>query len=356
MAVLVTGGAGYIGSQMVHELLDAGERVVVLDDLSTGFRWAVPETAHFAVGDSGDQALLTRLFREHDVDAIIHFAACIVVPDSVRDPLRYYRNNTVNSRALIESAIQSGIRHFIFSSTAAVYGNPAAVPVDEDAATRPISPYGWSKLMTEIMLRDASRAHSSNHKSNHGFNHDFDHGLNHVTMRYFNVAGADPQGRTGQSSAAATHLIKVAAETALGLRPKLEIFGTDYPTPDGTCIRDYIHVSDLAAAHALALHYLRAGGAPLTLNCGYGHGFSVREVIETVKRVAGIDFTAEDAPRRQGDPACIVAASQRIRDILHWRPRFDDLSTIVAHALDWERRLTTRFPRGAHGRDFAEIA
>jgi UDP-glucose 4-epimerase len=352
MAVLVTGGAGYIGSQMVHELLDAGERVLVLDDLSTGFRRAVPETAHFVVGDSGDQALLTRLFREHDVDAIIHFAACIVVPDSVRDPLHYYRNNTVNSRALIESAIQNGIRHFIFSSTAAVYGNPTAVPVDEDAPTQPISPYGWSKLMTEIMLRDASRAQGFNQGSNHGFNH----GLNHVTLRYFNVAGADPQGRTGQSSAAATHLIKVAAETALGLRPKLEIFGTDYPTPDGTCIRDYIHVSDLAAAHALALHYLRAGGAPLTLNCGYGHGFSVREVIETVKRVAGIDLTVEDAPRRQGDPACIVAASQRIRDILHWRPRFDDLSTIVAHALDWERRLTTRFPRGAHGHDFAEIA
>jgi len=338
MAILVTGGGGYIGSQMAHELLDAGERVVVLDDLSAGFRWAVPENAHFAAGDCGDQALLTRLFREHGVEAIIHFAAFIVVPDSVRDPLRYYRNNTVNSRALIESAIECGIRHFIFSSTAAVYGNPAAIPVDEDASTRPISPYGWSKLMTEFMLRDASRAH----------------GLNHVILRYFNVAGADPQGRTGQSSAMATHLIKVAAETALRLRPKLEIFGNDYPTPDGTCIRDYIHVSDLAAAHALALQYLREGGAPLTLNCGYGHGFSVRQVIETVKRVAGVDFTVEDAPRRHGDPACIVAASRRIRDTLHWQPRFDDLSTIVAHALDWERRLMTRFPRGA--RNLAEIA
>src|SRR5215472_12815758 len=245
MTVLVTGGAGYIGSQMVHELLDAGERVVVLDDLSTGFRWAVPKSAHFVNGDSGDQALLARLFREHDIDAIIHFAACVVVPDSMRDPLRYYRNNTVNSLALIESAIQSGVRHFIFSSTAAVYGNPATVPVDEDAPTLPISPYGWSKLMTEMMLRDASRAH----------------GLNHVILRYFNVAGADPKGRTGQSSATATHLIKVAAETALGLRPKVEIFGTTYPTPDGTCIRDYIHVSDLVAAHALALQYLREGGA-----------------------------------------------------------------------------------------------
>ncbi len=348
MAVLVTGGAGYIGSQMVHELLDDGERVVVLDDLSTGFRWAVPETAHFVTGDSGDQALLTRLFRDHDVDAVIHFAACIVVPDSVRDPLRYYRNNTVNSRALIETAIQCGVRHLIFSSTAAVYGNPAAVPVDEDAPAQPISPYGWSKLMTEIMLRDASRAQAGKHAYNHAFNH--------VILRYFNVAGADPRGRTGQSSAEATHLIKVAAETALGLRPKLEIFGADYPTPDGTCIRDYIHVSDLAAAHALALHYLRAGGASLTLNCGYGHGFSVREVIETVKRVAGIDFTVENAPRRQGDPACLVAASRRIRDILRWQPRFDDLSTIIGHALDWERRLMTRFPDGARGRNLAEIA
>ena len=348
MAVLVTGGAGYIGSQMVHELLDAGERVVVLDDLSTGFRWAVPENVHFAVGDSGDQALLTRLLREHAVDAVIHFAACIVVPDSVRDPLRYYRNNTANSRALIEAAIQCEVRHFIFSSTAAVYGSPAAVPVDEDAPTQPISPYGWSKLMTEIMLRDTSHAHSRNpHARNDGFNH--------VILRYFNVAGADPHGRAGQSSAAATHLIKVAAETALGLRPKVEIFGTTYPTPDGTCIRDYIHVSDLVAAHALALRHLRAGGASLTLNCGYGHGFSVREVIETVKRVAGNNFAVEDAPARHGDPAWIVAGSQRIRDILHWQPRFDDLSTIVAHALEWERQLMTRFPRGRHKGDFAGI-
>jgi UDP-glucose 4-epimerase len=343
MTVLVTGGAGYIGSQMVHELLDAAERVVVLDDFSTGFRWSVPDNAHFVRGNSGDQALLTRLFREYDVDAIIHFAACIVVPDSVRDPLRYYRNNTVNSRALIETAIECGIRHFIFSSTAAVYGDPATVPVDENTPTLPISPYGWSKLMTEIMLRDASRAYAGNR------------GLDHVILRYFNVAGADPEGRAGQSSAAATHLIKVAAETALGLRPKLAIFGTDYPTPDGTCIRDYIHVADLAAAHALALRYLRAGGASLTLNCGYGHGFSVREVTETVKRVAGKDFLVETAPRRQGDPARIVAASERIRDILGWRPRFDDLSTIVGHALDWERRLLSRFPRGRPERDLAEI-
>jgi len=340
MALLVTGGAGYIGSQMVHELVDAGEHVVVLDDLSTGFRWAVPEGAPLVIGETGDQALVARLIRDHQVDSIIHFAASIVVPDSVRDPLGYYRNNTVNSRALIESAVRNGIRHFVFSSTAAVYGNPAAVPIGEDAPTLPISPYGWSKLMTEIMLRDASRAHR----------------MGHVILRYFNVAGADPQGRTGQSSAAATHLIKVAAETALGLRPKLEISGTHYPTTDGTCIRDYIHVSDLADAHKLALHYLRSGGTPLTLNCGYGHGFSVREVIETVKRVSAIDFKVEHAPRREGDPARIVAASERIRDALGWDPRYDDLPTIVAHALAWERQLMARFPRDTRSRGLVETA
>ena len=340
MALLVTGGAGYIGSQMVHELVDAGEHVVVLDDLSTGFRWAVPEGAPLVIGETGDQALVARLIRDHQVDSIIHFAASIVVPDSVRDPLGYYRNNTVNSRALIESAVRNGIRHFVFSSTAAVYGNPAAVPIGEDAPTLPISPYGWSKLMTEIMLRDASRAHR----------------MGHVILRYFNVAGADPQGRTGQSSAAATHLIKVAAETALGLRPKLEISGTHYPTTDGTCIRDYIHVSDLADAHKLALHYLRSGGTPLTLNCGYGHGFSVREVIETVKRVSAIDFKVEHAPRREGDPARIVAASERIRDALGWDPRYDDLPTIVAHALAWERQLMARFPRDTRTRGLVETA
>jgi UDP-glucose 4-epimerase len=340
MALLVTGGAGYIGSQMVHELVDAGERVVVLDDLSTGFRWAVPEGVPLVIGETGDQALVARLIRDHQVDSIIHFAASIVVPDSVRDPLGYYRNNTVNSRALIESAVRNGIRHFVLSSTAAVYGNPAAVPIGEDAPTLPISPYGWSKVMTEIMLRDASRAHR----------------MGHVILRYFNVAGADPQGRTGQSSAAATHLIKVAAETALGLRPKLEIFGTDYPTTDGTCIRDYIHVSDLADAHKLALHYLRSGGTPLTLNCGYGHGFSVREVIETVKRVSAIDFKVEHAPRREGDPARIVAASERIRDALGWDPCYDDLPTIVAHALAWERQLMARFPRDTRSRGLVETA
>ncbi len=326
MTVLVTGGAGYIGSQMVHELVDAGERVVVLDNLSTGHSWAVAQGVPLIVGETGDQELVTRLIRENGIRAIIHFAASTVVPESIRDPLAYYRNNTANSRALIECAVDGGVRHFIFSSTAAVYGNPATSPVPEDAPTLPISPYGWSKLMTEVMLRDASHAH----------------GLAHVTLRYFNVAGADPQQRTGQSSPNATHLIKAAVETALGLRPKLDVFGTDYPTPDGTCIRDYIHVSDLARAHSDALRHLRNGGPSLTLNCGYGHGFSVLEVIEAIKRLSGVNFRVENAPRREGDPVSIVASSDRTRTTLRWQPRFDDLSTIVAHAFAWERQLMIR--------------
>ena len=326
MTVLVTGGAGYIGSHMVHALVDAGERVVVLDNLATGFDWSVPKGASLAVGETGDQPRVAALIAEHRVDAIIHFAASIVVPDSVRDPLGYYRNNTVNSRALIETAVATGVRHLIFSSTAAVYGNPARVPVREDDPTVPTSPYGSSKLMTEIMLRDAGTAH----------------GLRHMILRYFNVAGADPLGRTGQSTKGATHLIKVGVETALGRRQKMEVFGTDYPTPDGTCIRDYIHVSDLVRAHAAALAYLRGGGAPTTLNCGYGRGFSVLEVIETVKRVSGVDFKVEFAGRRAGDPAHIVAACDRVRSTLGWQPHFNDLETIVAHALAWERKLATR--------------
>ncbi len=323
MSILVTGGAGSIGSHMVHELADAGEPVVVLDNLSTGFDWAIAKGVPLIVGDTGDQNLVGQIIREHNVESVIHFAASAIVPDSVKDPLGYYKNNTANSRSLIETAVTEGVRQFIFSSTCAVYGNPAQVPVTEDTPPAPISPYGSSKMMTEIMLRDAGTAHS----------------LSHVILRYFNVAGADPHCRTGQSTRNATHLIKVAVEAALGLRPKLDIYGTDYPTPDGTCIRDYIHVGDLVRAHSDALRYLRAGGASLTLNCGYGHGFSVREVTEMVKRVSGVDFKVEIVPRRLGDPARIIAASDRARTILGWKPQYDDLATIIAHALAWERRL-----------------
>jgi UDP-glucose 4-epimerase len=326
MTVLVTGGAGYIGSHMVYALVAAGERVVVLDNLSTGFDWAIAEGVPLVQGETGDQALVAALIREHRVEAIIHFAASIVVPDSVADPLGYYKNNTVNSRALIECAVKGGVKHFIFSSTAAVYGNPLRVPVTEDDAPMPMSPYGSSKLMTEIMLRDAGAAH----------------GLAHVILRYFNVAGADPEGRTGQSTRGATHLIKVAVETALGKRPKMDVFGTDYPTPDGTCVRDYIHVSDLTRAHLDALRYLRGGGASVTANCGYGRGYSVREVIDTVKRVSGVDFRVDVSGRRPGDPAQIIAASERARALFGWRPAYDDLPTIVGHALAWERKLMMR--------------
>jgi len=326
MTIMVTGGAGYIGSHMVHALIGAGERVVVLDNLSTGFEWAVPKGATLVVGDTGDQALAARIIAEHRVDAIIHFAASIVVPDSVADPLGYYRNNTANSRSMIECAVKGGVKQFIFSSTAAVYGNPDRVPVGEDDPLRPMSPYGSSKLMTEMMLRDASAAH----------------GLAHVILRYFNVAGADPELRTGQSTKGATHLIKVAVETALGLRPRMQVFGTDYPTPDGTCVRDYIHVCDLVRAHSDALAYLRRVGASTTLNCGYGRGFSVLEVIDTVKRVSGADFRVEMAGQRAGDPAQIVAKSDRIRALLGWQPQFDDLATIARHALAWERKLAQR--------------
>jgi UDP-glucose 4-epimerase len=326
MTILVTGGAGYIGSHMVHALVDADERVVVLDNLSTGYDWAVANGALLVVGETGDAPRVTALLAEHRIDAIIHFAASIVVPDSVRDPLGYYRNNTVQSRALMEAAVEHGVRHFIFSSTAAVYGNPARVPVREDDPAIPMSPYGSSKLMTEIMLRDVGAAY----------------GLRYMILRYFNVAGADPHGRAGQSTQGATHLIKVAVETALGLRPRMEVFGTDYATPDGTCIRDYIHVSDLVRAHSDALAHLRGGGTSLTLNCGNGRGFSVLEVVDAVKRVSGVDFNVEFTGRRAGDPARIVADSDRIRAVLGWQPQFDDLHTIVSHALAWERTLSTR--------------
>jgi len=326
MTVLVTGGAGYIGSHMVHTLVDRGERVVVVDNLSTGFRWAIPQDVPLIEGETGDGELMRAAMQRHEVEAVVHFAASVVVPDSVKDPLGYYRNNTANSRALIEAAVRAGVRRFIFSSTAAVYGNPAIVPVREDAPLAPMSPYGSSKLMTEVMLRDAAAAHD----------------LKHVILRYFNVAGADPKLRTGQSTRGATHLIKVAAETALGVRPKVEVYGTDYPTPDGTCIRDYIHVSDLIRAHCDALAYLRADGASVTLNCGYGRGFSVIEVIDTVKRVSGVDFPVALAARRPGDPARIVAACDEARAVIGFRPQLDDLSTIVSHALAWERKLRER--------------
>lgn len=323
MATLVTGGAGYIGSHMVLELLDSGEQVVVLDNLSTGVRENVPAEATLVIGDVGDQDLVRTLARKHDITGVIHFAGSIVVPDSVTDPLGYYLNNTVKSRALIEAVITAGIRNFIFSSTAAVYGMPETSPVSEDAPLNPMSPYGSSKLMTEIMLGDASRAH------------DF----RYVALRYFNVAGADPKGRSGQSTPRATHLIKVACETALGKRSHMDVFGTDYPTPDGTCIRDYIHVSDLVSAHSVALAHLRAGGASDVFNCGYGRGYSVLEVVETVRRTSGLALDARLAPRRAGDPASIVASSAKIRAALGWQPRLDDLDKIVDHALAWERHL-----------------
>jgi UDP-glucose 4-epimerase len=326
MTVLVTGGCGYIGSHMAHELVDAGERVIVLDNLSTGFRSALPEGVPLYVGDVSDAALVSALIGTHRIKSIIHFAASIVVPDSVRAPLDYYRNNTVNTRELLEAAVKSGIEHFIFSSTAAVYGNPEVVPVNEQAPTIPMSPYGSSKLMSEIMLHDVAAAH----------------GMRCAILRYFNVAGADPLGRTGQMTAGATHLVKVAIETALGLRAKIDVYGTNYPTPDGTCIRDYIHVSDLARAHAMALAHLRRGGRSVTFNCGYGHGYSVLEVIEAVKRASGRNFAVITADRRPGDPAAIVADSTKIKSALGWAPRFDDLDTIVAHALAFERELAAK--------------
>ena len=329
MSVLVTGGAGYIGSHTVHELIDAGEDVLVVDNLSTSFAASLPAAAELVIGNIGDEALIASLLDSHRVETIIHFAGSIVVPESLRDPLGYYQNNTCNSRTLIEAAVKGGVRSFIFSSTSAVYGNPALGPVGEDAPLAPVSPYGWSKLMTEVMLRDAGAAH----------------GLNHVILRYFNVAGADPKMRTGQSTPNATHLIKVAVQAALGLCDHLDVFGTDYPSADGTCIRDYIHVTDLARAHCAALHYLRNSGSSVTLNCGYGHGYSVLEVVETVSRVAGRKLPVHMAARRPGDPVSIVADARRVLEKLEWKPELDALETIVAHALAWERQLMAAKPR-----------
>ncbi|MEP7173943.1 MAG: UDP-glucose 4-epimerase GalE [Aestuariivirga sp.] len=326
MTVLVTGGAGYIGSHMVLALADAGEDVVVLDNLSSGFWWAVAPQAKLVEGDVGDAEFLARLMTEHKFDAVVHFAGSIVVPDSVSDPLGYYLNNTVKSRTLMDSAVKAGIPRFIFSSTAAVYGNPLTRPVFETEAPAPISPYGTSKLMTEWMLRDTHAAH----------------GLNYVALRYFNVAGADPKGRSGQSTPRATHLIKVACQTALGQRESMDIFGTDYDTPDGTCLRDYIHVSDLIAAHMDALTHLRRGGESGVFNCGYGKGYSVLEVIGAVEKAHGGSVKANRVSRRAGDPVAIIAGADRVKAVLGWKPKYDDLDAIVASALAWENHLLRR--------------
>ncbi|WOJ90933.1 UDP-glucose 4-epimerase GalE [Methylocapsa polymorpha] len=326
MTVLVTGGAGYIGGHMVLALLDAGEQVVVLDNLSTGFRWAVPEAAKLIIGDFGDAQLVDAILAEHGVDAIAHFAAKIVVPESVADPIAYYHNNTAKALSLLECAVRHKIKHFIFSSTAAVYGEPEISPISEQTPLAPINPYGRSKLMVEWMLQDVAKAHD----------------LRFAVLRYFNVAGADPKGRLGQSSPKATHLIKVAVQAALGHRKGVDVFGADYPTRDGSCIRDYIQVTDLIDAHLLALAHLRKGGESLTCNCGYGRGLSVLEVVDVVKQVSGVKFDVRISGRRPGDPASLVAGADRIRTMLHWTPRHDDVGEIVRQALDWERRLHNR--------------
>ncbi len=322
--VLVTGGAGYIGSHAVLALTDAGWPVSVIDNLTTGFRWAVTDDVPFYQGDIADADLMARICTEQGIRAIMHFAGSIIVPESVENPLKYYENNTVKSRALIAAAVAAGVPHMIFSSTAATYGIPAVSPVREDSPKLPINPYGMSKLMTELMLADIARAHP----------------LNFCALRYFNVAGADPRARSGQSTAGATHLIKVAVEAALGKRSHVDVFGTDYATPDGTGVRDYIHVSDLAAAHVLALAALIAAPADsLTMNCGYGRGFSVLEVLDAVDRVTNLKIERRLGPRRAGDPDALISDNALIRQTLPWEPKYADLDVIVGHALAWERKL-----------------
>ncbi len=323
-SVLVTGGAGYIGSHAVLALQAAGLPVVVLDDFSTGDRAAVPSGVALVEGSVGDAGTVARLLERHRIASVMHFAGSIVAPESVAQPLAYYGNNTVNSHALIETCAAAGVRRFIFSSTAAVYGTPARLPVDEEAPPAPLNPYGASKLMTERMLQDAAAAEPA---------------LKFAILRYFNVAGADPEGRSGQRNPAATHLIKVACQVALGQREELLIYGDDYPTADGTGVRDYIHVTDLVEAHLLALRHLEGGGDSLLLNCGYGRGYSVREVVAAVEAAAGRRLPVRTVARRPGDAAELVAAAGRIREVLGWRPRFDDLGVIVESALAWERRL-----------------
>jgi len=323
MTVLVTGGAGYIGSHMVHALAEVGESVVVIDNLSTGFSAFLPEGVPLFIGDAADENLVEGVIAAHGVQSIVHFAGSVAVPDSMRDPLAYYRNNTMTTRSLLNAAVRRGVNSFIFSSTAAVYGNPDQMPVPEDAPTRPLSPYGSSKLMTEIMLHDVASAHR----------------MSYVVLRHFSVAGADPLARIGLATVGATHLLKIAVEAATGQRAKIDVFGTDYPTPDGSCIRDFIHVSDLAQAHRAALSYLRGGGASATLNCGYGRGYSVLEAIEAVRRVSGRNFAVQYAPRRPGDILTMIADTSRIRMTLDWTPQYDNLETIAAHALAWEEKL-----------------
>jgi len=325
-AILVTGGAGYIGSHTVRQLIAAGYRVVVLDDLSTGHRWAVAPQATLVVGNAGDAALAGALMEEHGVKAVVHFAGSIVVPESVTDPLKYYGNNSAASRNLIVACLEKGIERFVFSSTAAVYGTPEELPVAETAEPRPINPYGRSKLVTEWMLRDVGESSAGR-------------GFRHVILRYFNVAGASLDGTLGQATRDATHLIKVACEVACGTREKVVVFGTDYPTPDGTCIRDYIHVEDLAGAHVDALRYLEGGGASDTFNCGYGRGYSVREVLAMVEKVSGKKLKVEDGARRAGDPAGLVAEAGKVKKLLGWIPQYDALDTICASAYRWEDRL-----------------
>jgi UDP-glucose 4-epimerase len=324
MTVLVTGGAGYIGSHMVQALVEAGESVVVIDNLSTGFSQFLPQGVPLFIGDAGDENLVEGVIAAHSVESVIHFAGSVVVPESMRDPLAYYRNNTMTTRSLLNATVKSGVRRFIFSSTAAVYGNPDQVPVPESAPTRPLSPYGSSKLMAEIMLHDTASAY----------------GMSYIALRYFNVAGADPQARMGLATVGATHLLKIAVEAATGQRAKIDVFGTDYPTPDGSCIRDFIHVSDLAQAHRAALSYLRTGGASMTLNCGYGRGYSVLETIEAVRKVSGRNFAVQYGPRRPGDIMTMIADTGLIRSTLDWTPQYDDLETIARHALAWEEKLS----------------
>ena len=325
--ILVTGGAGYIGSHVVRQLGAAGENVITLDNLSTGFEAAVT-AGELIVGDTGDAALLETIFSEHDIDTIMHFAAHTIVPESVADPLKYYGNNTASSRTLLEAAAKHGIANIVFSSTAAVYGIPENGKASEDSATQPINPYGTSKLMTEWMLRDLAAAG----------------GPSYVALRYFNVAGCEPTGTIGQSTPKATLLVKVACEAATGRRPGVAIYGTDYPTPDGTGLRDYIHVEDLATAHVDALNYLRTGGDSIVLNCGYGHGYSVREVLAAVEIANGEKLNIKEEPRRAGDPPELVAVAERVRDVLGWTPKFDDLDTIVRTSLEWERKIASQDP------------